>query len=293
MTEHPRAELIVTGGKIYTSDPAREWAEAIGVAGGKIVAVGTDSEVRALAGASTQILVLGGQLVLPGFSDGHSHLGLGGGQVAWELPILPTDSKEALLEKVRSWGEQLGQDEWIIGGIVGATVMDEIMTTADLAALDAAAGGRPVLLRDDSMHNRWVNSRALEVMGVGTDTPDPEGGTYVRDESGALTGVLHELASAVAEAAADAAAQTRTPATRSRSRPHCGRSTRSVSPPCRTPRPWHIPGRRSAHWKPMAKSLPGWSARCRPATSSKQVSWAKNCSGSLTPTAAPTCAPTS
>ena len=99
----------------------------------------------------------------------------------------------------------MGADEWVIGGIVGATVMDDIMNTKDLAALDAAAGGRPVLLRDDSMHNRWVNSRALELMIVGPDTPDPEGGTYVRDESGALSGVLQELASAVAEAAADAA----------------------------------------------------------------------------------------
>ncbi|WP_262106894.1 amidohydrolase [Arthrobacter sp. Marseille-P9274] len=205
MTEHARAELIVTGGRIYTSDPAREWAEAIGVADGKIMAVGTNSEVHALAGASTEILALDGELVLPGFSDGHAHLGLGGGQAAWELPILPTDSKQTIFEKVRSWGEKLGPDEWIIGGIVGATIMDEIMNTADLAALDAAAGGRPVLLRDDSMHNRWVNSRAMEIMEVRADTPDPEGGTYMRDGTGALTGVLHELASAVAEAAADAA----------------------------------------------------------------------------------------
>ncbi|GAA3678046.1 amidohydrolase [Arthrobacter ginkgonis] len=202
--EQGHADLIVTGGRIYTSNPAHEWAEALAVAGGKIVAVGTDAEVRALAAGSTAIVELDGELVLPGFSDGHSHLGLGGGQAAWELPILPTDTKEAIFEKVRAWGADLGPDEWIIGGIVGATVMDEIMNTDDLAALDAAGGGRPVLLCDDSMHNRWVNSRALELMDVGADTPDPDGGTYVRDASGALTGVLQELASAVAEAAADA-----------------------------------------------------------------------------------------
>ncbi|MGL3806038.1 amidohydrolase [Paeniglutamicibacter sp. R2-26] len=205
MNELPPAELIVTGGKVYTGDPAREWAEAVAVASGKIIAVGTEQEVRALAAASTEFLELGGELVLPGFSDGHSHLGLGGGQAAWDLPILPTDPKETIFEKVRAWGEKLGADEWITGGIVGATVMDEIGNTADLAELDAASGGRPVLLRDDSMHNRWVNTRALELMGVGPESMDPEGGTYVRDGSGALTGVLQELASAVAEAAADAA----------------------------------------------------------------------------------------
>ncbi|MFL4473541.1 amidohydrolase [Paeniglutamicibacter sp. MACA_103] len=205
MTEFPYADLIVTGGKIYTSDPTREWAEAFAIADGRIIAVGTAHEVQALAGRHTEILELDGELVLPGFSDGHSHLGLGGGQAAWDLPILPTDSKEAIFEKVRTWGAKLGADQWITGGIVGATIMDEVGNTADLAELDAAAGGRPVLLRDDSMHNRWVNSRALELMGVGPQTPDPEGGTYVRDESGTLTGVLQELASAVAEAAADEA----------------------------------------------------------------------------------------
>ena len=205
MSEQNPPELIVTGGRIYTSDPANEWAEAIAVGGGKITAVGSNNTVRALAGEGTKILNLDGELVLPGFSDGHSHLGLGGGQAAWELPILPTDPKPVIFDKIRSWCADMGANDWVIGGIVGATVMDDIMNTKDLAALDAAAGGRPVLLRDDSMHNRWVNTRALELMNVGPDTPDPEGGTYVRDEAGALTGVLQELASSVAEAAADAA----------------------------------------------------------------------------------------
>ncbi|ABM10676.1 amidohydrolase [Paenarthrobacter aurescens] len=205
MSEQNPPELIVMGARIFTSNPANEWAEALAIAGGKIVAIGSNSLVHALAGEGTEVLELHGELVLPGFSDGHSHLGLGGGQTAWELPILPTDPKSVIFDKIRRWSADLGPDEWIIGGIVGATVMDEIMNTDDLASLDAAAGGRPVLLRDDSMHNRWVNSRALELMNVGADTPDPEGGTYVRDESGALTGVLQELASAVAEAAADAA----------------------------------------------------------------------------------------
>ncbi|MGX5714651.1 amidohydrolase [Arthrobacter sp. MAHUQ-56] len=205
MSHQKRPELIVLGAKIFTSDPANEWAEALAVAGGKIVAVGSNSDVGALADEGTEVLELNGRFVLPGFSDGHIHLGLGGGQAAWELPILPTDSKAAIFDKIRRWSAGLGPDEWIVGGIVGATVMDDIRNTEDLAALDDAAGGRPVLLRDDSMHNRWVNSRALELMNVGAGTPDPEGGTYVRDEHGVLTGVLQELASAVAEAAADAA----------------------------------------------------------------------------------------
>ena len=93
--------------------------------------------------------------------------------------------------------------------------MDRLADRRHLLRLDEASGGRPVLLRDDSMHNRWVSSRALELMGVGPSTPDPEGGRYVRDEDGRLTGVLHELASATAEGAfaasvTDRRARTRT-----------------------------------------------------------------------------------
>lgn len=196
-------DVIVTADKIWTGDPRNPWAEAFAVVDGRIRAVGTEAQVRAVVGEALPVVRADG-LVLPGFCDVHAHLGLGGRQLAWELPLLPTDPKDAVLEKVRTWAERLGPDEWVVGGIVGATVMDDIMNTEDLAALDAAAGGRPVLLRDDSMHNRWVSSRALELMGVGPDTPDPDGGTYVRDASGALTGVLHELACSKAEAAAAA-----------------------------------------------------------------------------------------
>ncbi|MHC5560891.1 amidohydrolase [Kocuria sp. U4B] len=168
---------------------------------GRISAVGTNADMRALAGPHTKVETLGGQLVLPGFSDGHAHLGLGGAMLAWELPIQPTDSKETIFDKVRDWARTLGPQEWIVGGIVGSTVMDVVGNMEDLAALDEAAGGRPVLLRDDSMHNRWVNSTTLELMGITADSPDPEGGHYVRDAAsgGALTGVLHEIASAEAE----------------------------------------------------------------------------------------------
>ncbi|CEA07336.1 N-substituted formamide deformylase precursor [Arthrobacter saudimassiliensis] len=203
MTTHAPIDLIVVNGPVYTSDPANEWAEAFAVGAGRILAVGTESEIRALAGDGTEVLDLQGRLAMPGLVDVHAHLGLGGRQAAFELPLLPTDSTEQIFAKVRAWTDRLEPGEWIIGGIVGSTVMDDI-TVADLHALDAAAAGHPVLLRDDSMHNRWVNSRALELMGVDASTPDPEGGTYVRDDAGQLTGVLQELASPVAEAAAAA-----------------------------------------------------------------------------------------
>ncbi|GER21873.1 amidohydrolase [Zafaria cholistanensis] len=202
MSSTPAPDLIVLDAKVFTANPDRPWAEAFAVAGGRISAVGASADIQALAGPATHVESLGGQVVLPGLSDGHAHLGLGGSMLAWELPLQPTDTKEIIFGKVRDWAQKLGPEEWIVGGIVGSTVMDVVGNVEDLAALDEASGGRPVLLRDDSMHNRWVNSTTLQLMGITADSPDPEGGHYVRDAAagGALTGVLHEIASAEAEA---------------------------------------------------------------------------------------------
>jgi len=196
-----QADLVARGGRIWTQDPQRPWAEALAVQRGVIVAVGSEDELIGLAGSGTEMIDLGGAMVMPGLSEGHVHLALGGSQAAFELPLLPTDRLEEVLDKVREWAGKLGPDEWVVGGIVGATLMDTLADRRNLALLDEASGGRPVLLRDDSMHNRWVNSKALELMGVGPDSPDPEGGQFVRDADEQLTGVFYELASTVAEGA--------------------------------------------------------------------------------------------
>lgn len=193
--------LLLTGARIFTADPEHLWADALAVADGRILAVGTVAEAELAAGADADRVEAHGALVMPGFCDVHIHLGLGGRQLAWELPLLPTDTAEQILAKVRAWSTDRGPDEWIVGGIVGSTIMDTLASVEMLAALDEASGGRPVMLRDDSMHNRWVNSRALTLMGVEADTADPQDGTYVRDQDGRLTGVLWEMASQVAEAA--------------------------------------------------------------------------------------------
>jgi predicted amidohydrolase YtcJ len=87
-------------------------------------------------------------MVLPGLSDGHVHLHLGGAQAAVELPLLPTDGLEELLGKVRTWSAELAPDAWVVGGIVGSTLMDTLGDRRSLQLLDEASGGRPVLLRD-------------------------------------------------------------------------------------------------------------------------------------------------
>ncbi|MDV3128358.1 amidohydrolase [Mycobacterium sp. 21AC1] len=197
-------DLIVTNARIYTCDSSSPWAEALAVSGGAITAVGTSHQIDALATPATEVVNADGRMLMPGLTDIHAHLMFGGTQIAWELTTQPDDSLDAILAKVSAYSQTITADEWVIGGIVGSPVLDQLASGGYLAALDAAAGERPVLLRDDSYHNRWVNSKALELMGVDHSTPDPPDGTIVRDRDGNMTGVLYESACTLAERAAAA-----------------------------------------------------------------------------------------
>lgn len=198
MTEH----TTVYTGQIWTGVTDDAWVEAFAVQDGKILATGTLEEVTAAAGMDHELVKLEDGIITPGLIDGHLHLSLGGTQLAHELPLDPSDDADAILEKVAAWTRRLAPGEWIIGGIIGSGTLPSLNNVEFLARLDAASNGHPVLLRDDTMHNRQVNSAALQAMGVTSETPDPEGGTYVRDEHGRLTGALWELAGAVAEGVA-------------------------------------------------------------------------------------------
>lgn len=77
--------------------------------------------------------------------------------------------------------------------------MNQLNTVVALERLDSVTEGRPTLLKDDSKHNRWANSRALELAGIDTATPNPEGGEIMRDGTGQATGVLVEAGGVLVE----------------------------------------------------------------------------------------------
>ncbi|WP_406632590.1 amidohydrolase [Amycolatopsis sp. WGS_07] len=194
-------DLIAIRAAVFTGDAAGTSAEAFAVVDGKFSAVGSSEEIARLAGPKTVVLDAGGKMLMPGICDVHLHLGLGGAAEAWDLRIPPDYGPEEVCETIRARAAESAPGEWIVGGFVGSVTMAKLANVEALAKLDEAAGGRPVLLRDDTQHNRWVNSAALQAMGVEDSSPDPEGGTYVRDEAGRLTGILWEQASRVAEEA--------------------------------------------------------------------------------------------
>ncbi|WP_018682893.1 amidohydrolase [Actinokineospora enzanensis] len=184
------ADLILTNATVYTVDADRPWATSLAVENGKVSSL---DEVE--AGPDTEVRDLGGAFVMPGLVDVHNHHALAGRSALFELTFGLDKGFEEILDAVREHARGLGQDEWVVGGAWASTLVDTISRESARRALDEAAGGRPVVLCDDSRHNRWASTRALELAGVTDATPAPAGGEIVRDpETGALTGVLLEAA---------------------------------------------------------------------------------------------------
>lgn len=178
---------VYVGGKIYTVNEAQPWAEAVALRDGTIIAVGSDEEIRKLAGEGTQVVDLGGKLVLPGFVESHIHLALGGATLSGVI-LEMTDSIEDVTRKVKQYAEENPDKKTIFGAQYNALLFDEKGPNKKL--LDEVVPDRPVFLMDHTLHSVWVNSKALEVARITNETPDPAGGQYVRGETGEATGAI-------------------------------------------------------------------------------------------------------
>ena len=185
----PHPELILTGARIYTVDPSRPWAEAIAVDAGRITAIGSRDEIAALAGPRTEVRELDGAFLMPGLVDVHTHHFLAGKEDLFELQLPIGAHLDEIIDSVRTYSAGLAADAWVVGGPWASDRLGEINSADALARLDEAAGGRPVMLSDDSHHNRWVSTRAMELAGVTAGQPG-----VVLDAAGRATGVLLEAA---------------------------------------------------------------------------------------------------
>jgi predicted amidohydrolase YtcJ len=185
-------DLILAGGKVFTADPARPWAEALAIAGDHIVAVGTSAEVRPLAGPTTRVIELQKRVVVPGFNDAHAHVGGGlGPGVDMRLPsndpaladVLKALTAEAARAPAGTW----------LRGEIGAHVLDDPAATR--ATLDPVTPNHPVLLMAWTGHGGLLNTAALRALGVADDEPDPPGGWFGRVRgTPQLSGIAHEYA---------------------------------------------------------------------------------------------------
>ncbi|WP_214468344.1 amidohydrolase [Microbacterium flavescens] len=182
------ADLVFTGGPVFTANAVRSRARTVAVAGGRIVAVGSD-DVRDLIGPKTELVDLNGRMLLPGFQDAHVHPVWGG------LDMLRCDLSEhstaaEYLDAIGAYVADHPDDEWILGGGWQMSAFPGGTPTA--AALDAVVPDRPAFFPNRDGHGAWVNSAALRLAGIDRDTPDPADGRIERDADGHPSGTLHE-----------------------------------------------------------------------------------------------------
>jgi len=179
--------LILTGGKVFTADSARPWAEAVAIRGDRIAAVGTTAEIRRLATSATREIPLGGRVVIPGINDAHDHLGetaLGPGFRTGMSPM-PDPTPVQVLDSLRSLASRTPSGSWLRTQ-VGMGVLSD--TSINRASLDRAAPNHPVMLHGWWGHGMVLNSAALRALAIADDARDPLGGWYSRGHDGRLTG---------------------------------------------------------------------------------------------------------
>ncbi|MCP4389907.1 MAG: amidohydrolase [Gammaproteobacteria bacterium] len=184
---------MITGGRIFTADPDRPWAQALLVDGGQIRSIGGDEVIAACDDQNLAHLDIAGGLVVPGFIDGHVHVAMTGSAML-KAQLQGAGSLEEIQRRVLEWAQAnpdaprvLGTN-WVHGDIPGATPTRQM--------LDAIIPDRPVYLEAFDFHSSWVNTAALRELGIDRDTPDPIGGRIVRDpETGEASGYLLEQAS--------------------------------------------------------------------------------------------------
>ncbi|MDA8125537.1 MAG: amidohydrolase [Deltaproteobacteria bacterium] len=184
------AEIVFRNTAIHTADPQRPWAEALAVAAGRIACVGDQADVDHWIGPATELFDLPGKLVLPGFRDSHIHP-LAGSFNLLECRLVGPADAASYLTQIRAYGRANGDQPFLRGG---GWQPDAFSSHGpDRKALDAVVSDRPALLKSLDGHSAWVNSRALEMAGIGKGSPDPPGGLIVRDPvTGEPTGTLRE-----------------------------------------------------------------------------------------------------
>jgi predicted amidohydrolase YtcJ len=181
---------LVSGGRVFTGDPENPWAEAVVVDGSRIAFVGAGAGADEAAGPDARRIDARGGLVLPGFIDGHAHLVMTGAALL-KAQLRDAPDLEEIQRRVGEWASAHPDAPRVLGtGWVHSTIAGGHPTRQ---MLDAVVPDRPVYIDAYDFHSCWVNSAALEELGIDRDSPDPVGGRIVRHPStGEATGHLLE-----------------------------------------------------------------------------------------------------
>lgn len=192
------ADTIYVNGKIYTVDESKPMAQAMAIRDGKFVAVGSVEEVNALKGNATNVVDLGGKVVLPSFVDEHIHLDMQS-ENYMNINFNPTDDYETFKKAINTFLAENPDSKWVFGGAIdwlqenGGNIV-AFGKPSHKSILDEIVSDRPAFFWDIGGHAVLVNTKLLEQYNITKDTVPPLGGAYDKDENGELTGVLRESA---------------------------------------------------------------------------------------------------
>ncbi len=185
-------DYIFTNAKVYTVDTAQPWAEAVVVDGNRITFVGDTETALTYRDADTRIIDVDGHMMMPGLSDIHTHPGVAGLATALGVILTPDMRVDDYLNAVKQYADANPDAEVIAGFGYLPPVFGPAGPSKDM--LDSVVSDRPVFIISGFGHSAWTNSKALEVLNITRDTPDPVPGAhfYRRDSNGDPTGHLVE-----------------------------------------------------------------------------------------------------
>jgi hypothetical protein len=188
----PAADLIIDHANVWTVDKSHPQAQAVAVIGDRIVAVGTDAAIDSWRGAGTRVIDAAGKLLLPGFNDAHVHFVSGGAQLD-SVQLKDVTSSTEFVRRIAEQSKNTKKGEWILGGDWDETKWSPAqLPTREM--IDPVTPGIPVFVGRYDGHMGLANSLALKLAGITAQTPDPPGGTIVRDAQGNPTGALKDAA---------------------------------------------------------------------------------------------------
>jgi predicted amidohydrolase YtcJ len=186
-----KADLVLTGGAVYTVNPRQPWASAVVVRDGRIVYVGTDKGARPYTGPNTRVINLKGRMVLPGFIDSHLHPS--GGLSLSQVKLEQVFNGQEVARRISAYARANPQAPWVLGRgwEAGAFKPSGI---PDRHLLDSLVPDRPAFLSASDGHTGWANTKALALAGITRATPDPANGIIGKDAAGEPNGVFYESA---------------------------------------------------------------------------------------------------
>ncbi len=210
-----KADLILINGDIATMDDSKPAAEAVAVKNGTIMAVGSNSEIKQLAGTKTKTIDLKGKFLMPGFNESHAHF-WGLGEFKQNIDLTGTKNWDEIVALVKEAVKKARPGEWILGRGWHQEKWDNapqpnIGGFPFHNALSKISPDNPVILKHASGHAIFVNAKAMQLAGITNNTPNPEGGIIMRDIGGNAIGVFHENAADLIQAVYDRFLQERTP----------------------------------------------------------------------------------